>query len=105
MVIILIPESSQTLFKYLCQDFKVIKILELGKILKKLSKKNCIVFLLPLLYLDVLNKTKSKINPDFEKDVFENHSIIESFGSEKTFKIIEFNCKPNTDNFTTIPCP
>jgi len=31
--------------------------------------------------------------------------IIESFRLEKTVKIIESNCKPNTVKSTTKPCP
>jgi len=32
-------------------------------------------------------------------------TTIESFRLEKTFKIIEPNCKPNTAKSTTKPCP
>lgn len=38
MVTVLIPESRQTLFKYLCQDLQDIKILVQEKTLKNLSK-------------------------------------------------------------------
>jgi len=31
--------------------------------------------------------------------------VIEQFRLEKTFKIIESNCKPNTVKSTTKPCP
>jgi len=34
-----------------------------------------------------------------------NSRTIESFRLEKTFKIIESNCKPNTANSTTKLCP
>lgn len=72
MVTVLIPESRQTLFKYLCQDLQDIKIVVQENALKNLSKnQKSITFPLPLLYLDVLNKKKRKINPDFEKDVFQ----------------------------------